>query len=118
MRNKIINLTADTTWQTLGAEQGFPKSVKSVKMRTRTDVVSWYKYAGAEEYMSIGTTERFGSGLGILLPFKTVLEYRPPSPRTCTYFPSVTLTPVTRWSASPASPVDPFFICSALIPSD
>ena len=63
---------------------------------------------------SSGTTLRSGSGLGIRAPLSEVVVYRSPSPRTKTYFPSCTVTPLTRWTACPASLSGLLRICSAV----
>ncbi len=45
---------------------------------------------------SSGTTLRSGSELGSRVPFNDVVVYRSPKPRTATYLPSCTVTPLTR----------------------
>ena len=65
--------------------------------------------------MSIGTTRRFGSGLGISTLLSSVLLYRSPNPRTNTYRPPTMLTPVTRLIASPAEEAGRRLISSVLM---
>ena len=64
---------------------------------------------------SSGTTRRSGSGLGMRAPLSDVVVYRSPSPRTTTYLPSCTVTPLTRCTACAASESGLFWICSAVI---
>ena len=61
---------------------------------------------------SSGTTRRSGSGLGRRAPLSWVVVYRSPSPRTETYLPLSTVTPLTRDTASPASSSGPREISS------
>ena len=63
---------------------------------------------------SRGTILRSGSGLGIREPLSEVVVYRSPRPRTNTYLPSCTLTPLTRCTAWPASLSGLLLICSAV----
>ncbi len=62
---------------------------------------------------SRGTTSFSGSGEGRGEPFREVWEYRPPRPRTKTYFPSATVTPVIRWATSAASEAEDRLISRA-----
>jgi hypothetical protein len=71
--------------------------------------------SNADGKRSSGTTLRSGSGLGILAPFSDVVVYRSPSPRTKTYLPSWTVTPLTRCTAAPASLSGLRAICSPLM---
>lgn len=53
MRNKIINLTANGSWQTLGPAEGFPRGTYSVTIQPRTAVDAQYRYARTTEYMTV-----------------------------------------------------------------
>ncbi|MDZ7632334.1 MAG: hypothetical protein U5K74_13545 [Gemmatimonadaceae bacterium] len=72
-------------------------------------VTLWISPAGKR---SSGTTLRSGSGLGSRAPFSDDVVYRSPRPRTNTYLPSCTLTPLTRPTAAAASLSGLFEICS------
>ncbi len=60
----------------------------------------------------------FGSADGNSTPFKCVVEYRSPNPRTYTYFPPTTEAPTTLVMAAAASPAPDLEIVSAEIASE
>src|SRR6185295_921254 len=66
---------------------------------------------------SNGTTRLLGSGVPTLAPFTCVELYRSPRPRTYTYRPPTTESPVTRCSASAAFESVDFEICSDVMVS-
>lgn len=53
MRNRIVNLTTDGTWQTLGTDLNFPKSTFTVVIQVRPVADAYFRFAGQEEYMTI-----------------------------------------------------------------
>jgi hypothetical protein len=53
MRNIILNITADGTWQTLGAALGFPERSRTVGIQARTAVDVLYRWHGQTTYWTI-----------------------------------------------------------------
>lgn len=66
MKNRIINITADGSWQTVS--ENFPQDTRHLLIRARTSAALTYKFEGQDAYMTVaaGTSEvlsgRFAPG--------------------------------------------------------
>lgn len=53
MKNKIINLSSNNSWQVLSSDVGFPRDTFHVKMRVRAAVAMQYRYVGQAEFFTV-----------------------------------------------------------------
>lgn len=52
-KNRVLNVTANGNWQTLGDAEHFPNQTFSIMLQARTAADCYYKFAGVDEFVTV-----------------------------------------------------------------